>query len=52
MQFGERIGNVFQEDQAENNVLVLGSIHVVAEFVGSRPERGLKAEIHYVTVLL
>lgn len=30
----EAIGDVFEKDQAQYNVLVLGGIHIVAQFVG------------------
>jgi CheY-like chemotaxis protein len=39
------VGDVLQEDEAEDNVLVLCSIHVAAEFVGSEPEFGFEADI-------
>jgi len=39
----ERIRNVFEEDQAEHDMLVLGRIHVVAQRVSRLPELGLKA---------
>lgn len=32
------IRNVFQEDQAQHDVLVFGGVHVGAEFVGGGPE--------------
>ena len=41
----EGVGDVLEEDQAEDDVLVLGRVHVVAELVGGGPERGLEAEI-------
>ena len=37
----EGIGDVLQEDQAEDDVLVLGSIHRAAQGVGHRPELSL-----------
>ena len=42
--FLKRVGNVFEEDQAENDVLVLGGVQVVAQLVGRLPQRLLKAE--------
>ncbi len=30
----ERIGNVLEENQTEDNVLVFGGIHVVAQLIG------------------
>ena len=41
----EGVGDVLEEDQAEDDVLVLGRVHVVAERVGGRPELGLEAEV-------
>ena len=35
----EGVGDVLEEDQAEDDVLVLGRVHVVAERVGRLPER-------------
>lgn len=34
-----------QRDQAKDNVLLLGRVHVVAQGVGGGPELGLKAEV-------
>jgi hypothetical protein len=41
----EGVRDVLEEDQAEDDVLVLRRIHVVAELVGSEPELGLEADI-------
>jgi hypothetical protein len=41
----EGVGNVFQEDEAENDVLVFRRVHVVAELVGGEPELGFKAQV-------
>ena len=41
----EGVGDVFEEDEAEDDVLVLSRIHVVAELVGGEPELGLEAEV-------
>lgn len=41
----EGVGDVFQKDQPEHDVLVLGRLHVVAQLVGGEPELGLEAEI-------
>ncbi len=41
----EGVGDVLEEDQAEDDMLVLGGVHVVAQLVGGRPERGLEAKI-------
>jgi hypothetical protein len=40
----ERVGDVFEEDQAEHDVLVLGRIHVVAQRIGGLPELGLETQ--------
>jgi hypothetical protein len=34
----ERLGNVFEENEAKHDVLVLGRIHVVAQCVGGLPQ--------------
>jgi hypothetical protein len=41
----EGVGDVLEEDQAQDDVLVLGRVHVVAQRVGSSPELGLEAEV-------
>jgi hypothetical protein len=41
----EGVGDVLEEDQAENDVLVLGRIHVVAQGIGRCPELGLEPEV-------
>ena len=33
----ERVGDVLQEDEAQDDVLVLGRVHVVAERIGGLP---------------
>ena len=40
----ERVGDVFEENEAEHDVLVLGGIHVVAQRVGRLPQLRLEAE--------
>jgi hypothetical protein len=40
----EGVGDVLEEDQAEDDVLVLGGVHVVAQRVGGFPELGFVAE--------
>ena len=42
--FFERIGNIFQEDQPQHHVLVLRRIHVAAQLVRCRPELGFEIE--------
>ena len=48
----ERVGDVLQEDEAKDNVLVLRRVHVVAELVRREPELGLEAEVGSRVVLL
>ena len=43
--FLEGVGDVFEEDEAEDDVLVFRRVHVVAELVGGEPELGLEAEV-------
>ena len=45
MVFLEAIGDVFEEDQAEDDVLVFRRVHVAAKLVGGEPELLLKADI-------
>jgi len=40
----EGIGDVFEEDEAEDDVFVFRRVHVVAQLVGGEPEFGLKAD--------
>ena len=39
------VGDLFQENQAEDDVFVLGRVHVVPQLVGSEPQLGLEAEV-------
>jgi len=41
----ECVGDVLEEDEAEGDVLVFGSVHVAAHLVGSGPKFLLKTEI-------
>ena len=41
----EGVGDVFEEDEAEDDVLVFRRVHVVAQLVGGEPELGLEANI-------
>ena len=41
----EGVADVLEEDQAQDDVLVLGGVHVVAQGVGGLPELGLEAEV-------
>ena len=41
----EGVGDVLQEDQAEDDVLVLRRVHIVAEAVGHLPQLGLEAKV-------
>ncbi len=43
--FLEAVGDVLKKDEAENDVLVFRSVHVVAQLVGGEPELGLEAEL-------
>lgn len=38
----EGVGDVLEEDEAEDDVFVLGGVHVVAEGVGGGPELGFE----------
>ncbi len=40
----EGVGDVLEEDEAEDDVLVLRSVHVAAELVGGEPELGFETE--------
>jgi hypothetical protein len=40
----EGVGDVLEEDQAEDDMLVLGCVHVVAQRVGGFPELGFVTE--------
>ena len=42
--FLEGVGDVFEEDQAEDDVLVFRRVHVVAKLVGHQPELLFKAD--------
>ncbi len=42
--FVEGIGDVLEENEAEDDVLVFRSVHVVAQFVGGQPQLGLEPE--------
>ena len=48
MPFLEGVGDVLKEDEAEDNVLVDGGVHVAPELVGGGPERSLEAEVRSV----
>ena len=41
----EAVGDVLQKDEAEDDVLVLGRVHVVAELIGGEPQFPLEADI-------
>ncbi len=45
MMLFEAIGNVFEENQAEDDMLVLRRVHVRAQLIGSEPELGFKADV-------
>jgi hypothetical protein len=42
--FLEGVGDVLEEDEAEDHVLVLGGVHAAAERVGHLPELGFVAD--------
>jgi len=41
----EAVGNIFEEDQAKNNVLVFRRIHVAAELISSEPKLSFEANV-------
>ena len=41
----ESVGDVFEEDQTEGNMLVIGRLHVAPELVGRGPELCFKPEL-------
>jgi hypothetical protein len=49
--FLEGVGDVFEEDQAEANVLVFRGVHVAAHFVGGDPKLGFEIEAGIVGLL-
>ena len=46
--FLERIGNVFEKDQTEDDVFVFRRVHIVAQLVSRRPQRGFKTKVRAV----
>jgi hypothetical protein len=46
----ESVRNVFEKDQAEDDVLVLRRVHVVAQRIGHLPELGFVADIRTVGI--
>ena len=44
----EGVGDVFEKNQTEDNVLVLSRVHVVAQRVRGGPELGLEVEVRAV----
>ena len=42
--FLEGVGDVFEEDEAEDDVLVFRRVHVVAQLIGGEPELGFEAD--------
>jgi len=42
--FFEGVGDVFEEDEAEDDVFVFGGVHVGAEFIGGLPEGRFEAD--------
>ena len=45
-----RVGDVLQEDQPQDDVLILRRIHVVAELVGGQPQLGLESKVGPIAV--
>lgn len=43
--FLESVGDVFEENQTEIDVLKLRRVHIVAELVSGEPELGLEADV-------
>ena len=41
----EGVGDVLEEDQAQDDVFVLRRVHVVAELVGGQPELGFETDV-------
>lgn len=46
----EGVGNVFEEDQAEDDMFVFGGIHVGAERIGGLPQFPFKTEVGAIAV--
>jgi hypothetical protein len=44
--FIKGVGNVFQKDEAEDDVLVLGGIHAGPKLIGCGPESLLEVLVH------
>jgi hypothetical protein len=47
----ERVGDVFEEQQAEHDVLVFSRVHVVAQGIGHAPQVGLEADLAVIVLL-
>jgi hypothetical protein len=41
----KHVGDVFQKDESEDDMLVFRRVYIVAEPIGCEPKLGLKAEI-------
>jgi hypothetical protein len=48
----EGVGDVLEKDEAEDDVLVLGSVHVVAQFVSRCPQRRFETEVGAIIILV
>lgn len=46
----ERIGDVFQEDQPEYDMLVFGRVHIISQRVSGSPELGFKGAVSVVFI--
>jgi len=49
--FFTRIGDVLEEDEPQDDVLILGGVHVITYLVGRQLQLGLEAQIGDVTIL-
>lgn len=50
--FNERIGDVFQENQIKDDVLVLSGIYLRSEFVSCFPERLFEIVCHCILLAI
>jgi hypothetical protein len=47
----EGVGDVLEEDQAEDDVFVLRRVHVIAQRIGRLPECGLETQLAAIPIL-
>ena len=50
VQFLERVGNVLEENETKDDVLVFGRVHVAAQLVGRSPKLPLETEVRSIAV--